>query len=109
MAASALQVAKRALVKLLLTLAVFYSLRLEVSRDSADQVVVKNLRKLLLKAHPDKGGSVAHTQQLTVAREAWEKAKRQSGKAELDVEGLCKAFPQRVQTLLDKQGGRLKE
>ena len=27
----------------------------------------------------------------------------------LDVEGLCKAFPGRVQNLVDRRGGRLKE
>ena len=29
--------------------------------------------------------------------------------AELDVEGLCRAFPKRIQKLKDTKGGRLKE
>ena len=37
MAAGALQSTKRALVKVLLALAVFYAVRLEVSRESPDQ------------------------------------------------------------------------
>ena len=28
---------------------------------------------------------------------------------DLDVEGLCKAFPGRIQKLVDREGGRLKE
>ena len=39
MAASGSQQAKRALVKVLLTLAAFYSLRVDVARESSDDVV----------------------------------------------------------------------
>ena len=41
MPASDAQLAKRALVKVLLTIALLYSLRLEVTRDSSDDAVNK--------------------------------------------------------------------
>ena len=62
MAASGPQQAKRALVKVLLTLAALYSLRLDVARESADDVVTRAFRRVALKVHPDKGGLLAHAQ-----------------------------------------------
>ena len=56
MAASGPQHAKRALVKVLLTLAALYCLHVEVNRESGDQEVLKAFRRVALKAHPDKGG-----------------------------------------------------
>ena len=65
MVVSGPQAAKRALVKLIVTLAAVYFVALEgFTRDTPDKEVEKVFRRLLLKAHPDKGGSKDHTQQL---------------------------------------------
>ena len=56
---------KRALVTLLLELARVYGLTMSLNRDSADDVVKKNFRKIMLRAHPDKaGGSEATAKRL---------------------------------------------
>ena len=58
MVVSAAQSAKRALVKLLITVAAMYSVILEgFSREAGDKEVQKVYRKVLLRVHPDKGGS----------------------------------------------------
>ena len=62
MAASGPQRAKGALVKVLLTLAALYSVRLDVARDSADDTVTKAYKRVALKVHPDKGGLLEHAQ-----------------------------------------------
>ena len=62
MAASGSQQAKRALVKVLLTLAAFYSLRVDVARESTDDVVRSAFKRVALKVHPDKGGLLEHAQ-----------------------------------------------
>ena len=49
MPAGGLQVAKRELVKVLVTVALFYSVRLSVNRDSADEGVLKAFRPVSLK------------------------------------------------------------
>ena len=49
--------ARRALVKLLVTLAAVYSVTVNLHRDSADADVNKAFKKVFLKARPDKGGS----------------------------------------------------
>ena len=54
---SPLQLAKRALVKVLLTLASKYGVALQVNRDSEDKVVLSAYKRVALKAHPDKGGT----------------------------------------------------
>ena len=72
MAASPLQLAKRALVTLLLALAKSYGVRLGINRDSTDKVVLDSFRKVVRKVHPDKGGSNADVQKLNAARELWE-------------------------------------
>ena len=56
MAASAVLLAKRALVSVLLALAATYELVLTVTRDSADADIVKAFRRVAVKVHPDKGG-----------------------------------------------------
>ena len=71
--------AKRALVKVLLTLAAVYSVRLTVSRDSPDDEVLRAFKRVLLKAHPDKGGLLAHSQDLNAKKEAWDKARQKQG------------------------------
>ena len=58
MGTSRVLVAKRALVKVLVALAAVYSVVLEsFSRDSPDKDVLKVFRRVLLRVHPDKGGS----------------------------------------------------
>ena len=59
MPAGGLQVAKRELVKVLVTVALFYSVRLSVNRDSADEEVLKAFRPVSLKV------------KLKVKRERW--------------------------------------
>ena len=73
MACSPVQLAKRALVILLLTFARQYGMpALPLSRDSPDKVVMDSFRKVAKKAHPDKGGSTEDTQKLNAAREVWD-------------------------------------
>ena len=71
-----IQAAKRALVNVICALAQVYDVRVSCSRDSPDGVVLKDFRRLALKAHPDRGGQVEHQQQLNDARMKWEKALR---------------------------------
>ena len=58
MAASVVLRAKRLLVSLLLRLAVAYNIVINISRDSPDAAILAAFRKVTLKVHPDKGGSV---------------------------------------------------
>ena len=67
--------ARRALVKLLVALAAVYSVIVNLHRDSPDADVNKAIKKVFLKAHPDKGGSEEHAKKLNAAKEAWESAK----------------------------------
>lgn len=76
MPVSPTQQAKRSLVKVLVTLAALYGVVLHLSRDAPDEEVKRAFRRMSIKAHPDKGGSVEHAQELNGAREAWEKSKR---------------------------------
>ena len=78
MPVSVVQASKRLLVTLLLTLARRYHVTLTISRESDDKEVVKAFRKIVLKAHPDKGGSAGDAQKLNEARGAWEDAKKNS-------------------------------
>ena len=61
---------KRVLVSILLELARVYSLDLNLSRDAPDADVKRAFRRVIIKAHPDKGGSEAATKKLN---EAWVK------------------------------------
>jgi curved DNA-binding protein CbpA len=72
--------AARAFVAVLLLLARRYELVLEVNRDSSPERLLKAYRKVLLKAHPDKGGSKVDTQKLQAAKASWEKARRGSSR-----------------------------
>ena len=74
MPASPLQLAKRAFVAVLLALAVAHNIAVEVSRDSPDDAVRKAFRKVCVKPHPDKGGSLAEQQRLNAAKEACDAA-----------------------------------
>ena len=80
MAVSAALQARRALVKLLITLASLYTVAVNLRRDSPDADVDRAFKKVFLKAHPDKGGSEEHSKQLNNAKEAWDKAKRKTGR-----------------------------
>ena len=59
MAAGKLEKAKRAFVALLLSLARVYKLALEVNRESDEACIQRAYRRVVLKAHPDKGGTKA--------------------------------------------------
>ena len=72
MTLSLLQQATRAFVRVLLTVARVYNVALNVSRDSPEQALVKAYKKLVLKAHPDKGGAAKHFQALQDAKEKWD-------------------------------------
>ena len=71
MPVSPLQAAKRALVTLLLALAAAYNVAISINRDSEDEAVKKAFRRVILKAHPDKGGAASDFRDLNNAREAW--------------------------------------
>ena len=60
MAAGGPHQAKRAFVKVLLSIAALSAARLQLTRDSLDNVCAKAFKKLSLKVRPDKGGSLAH-------------------------------------------------
>ena len=77
MPVSAAQAAKRALVKVLQTLAAVYAVVLKLTSNSTDAEVTAAYRKVAKKAHPDKGGTTEHAQQLLAAKAAWGKAKNQ--------------------------------
>jgi len=72
---SAVDLAKRAFIKVLLQLAVTYAVKLSLSRDSPADAVNAAYRKVSLKVHPDKGGTDDQQTALNAAREAWESAK----------------------------------
>ena len=71
---------KRALVCIILELARIYGLAVALGRDDADDAVNKAFRRVLLKAHPDKGGDANHMQRLNAAREQWLQAKQNQGR-----------------------------
>ena len=72
---SAVDLAKRAFIKVLLQLAATYAVKLSLSRDSPADAVSAAYRKVSLKVHPDKGGTDEQQTALNAAREAWETAK----------------------------------
>ena len=71
---SNVQRAKRAFVVVLRFLATAYGLDVSVNRDSPDAAVTRAFRKVALRVHPDKGGSLVHSQELLEARDAWQQA-----------------------------------
>ena len=77
MASSRFLVATRAFVKVLLALARTYELALQVNRESSAEQLVKAYKKVLLKAHPDKGGRKEDVQKLQEVKETWEKARKE--------------------------------
>ena len=72
---SAVALAKRALVKVLLSFASAYNVPVRVNRESADSAVLTAYKKVALKVHPDKGGTKEEFQKLQEAKEKWEAAR----------------------------------
>ena len=68
--------AKRALVSLLLKLAVAYDIVLDITRESADDAVLQAFRRAAKKVHPDKGGRKTDFQALQAAKEAWDSTRQ---------------------------------
>ena len=78
---SALERAKRAFVKVLVSVALAFSFTVKVNRDSDDSALLEAYRQVVKKAHPDKGGSKQKFQQLQEAKEAWAAQREKSPKA----------------------------
>ena len=66
---SAVDAAKRELVKVLRELAAKYTVALSLTRESPDKDVTKAFRKVSSKAHPDKGGLLADFQKLSATND----------------------------------------
>ena len=71
---SAVDLAKRELVKVLKELAAKYSITFAftLTRESSDEDVIKAFRRVSLKAHPDKKGDVQDFQELSATNDAWQ-------------------------------------
>ena len=72
--------ARRALVRILFVLAAAYGIVLSVTREATNDVILAAYKRVLRRAHPDKGGSKADTQKLFGAKEALELAKAPRGR-----------------------------
>ena len=72
MPSSRLEVAKRAFVKVLLALAAKYQVATAVTRESAAHALLSAYKRLLLKVHPDKGGSAEDFKKLQDVKEKWD-------------------------------------
>ena len=59
------------------TLADACNVRLEVTRDSTDEAVLKAVWRLNLRVHPDQGGLLEHSQKLNGAKDAWDTARQE--------------------------------
>lgn len=68
---SEVDLAKRELVKVLRALAAKYKVTLSLTRESSNKDVDKAFRRVSLKVHPDKGGSLADFQKLSATNDAW--------------------------------------
>jgi hypothetical protein len=111
---SAVDLAKRAFVKLLLQSAVAHAITLSLTRDSSTAAVMAAFRKVTARLHPDKGGSLEQQQALNAARDKWESAvadapgrgkKRKATDAEQPASSLQlgPVLPIRVEKNLSKQ------
>ena len=108
---SAIDLAKRALVSLLRTLAATYRVALTLQRDAPDGEVSRAYRRVSLKTHPDRGGKAGDQTALNNAHDAWEAAKKarkpRGGKRngnQQDKSGAASALLVRPEE--DAQGGR---
>ena len=72
--------ARRALVRVLLTLAATYGMLLGITRDASDAAVAAAYKKVLRRTHPDKGGATEDAQKLLGAKQAWDSAKKPRGR-----------------------------
>ena len=77
-AASSSRAAKRAFVTVILALAAVYGLVAAITRESDDVAVHAAYRRVVKRAHPDKGGSAESAQKLQAAREAWLNAQKEN-------------------------------
>ena len=75
---SPLETAKRAFVSLLLRLGRSHAVPLQISRESPDPELLKAYRRISKKVHPDRGGSLAQSQNLNASKDAWEEARKKS-------------------------------
>ena len=73
--------AKRALVSILLQLASFYTLDVDLVRESHDDAVLSAYRRVAKKAHPDKGGQKKQFQKQQAAKDAWDSARQPRAQA----------------------------
>ena len=72
--------ARRALVKVLVSLASLYGVLLSVTRESTDDQVLAGYKKLIRKVHPDKGGKTEDAKRLQSAKNFWDTAKSEASK-----------------------------
>ena len=79
MVVSCLQLAKRAFVRVLLTFAAQYQVAITVNRDSSDSDVLAAYRRLVRRAHPDKGGRHEDIQVINAARDKWDEVSWHGG------------------------------
>ena len=70
---SAVDMAKQALVSVLLRVAAQYAVALGVKGDAPDDEVKRAFRKVCKKSHPDRGSNKAHQQELNSAYAVWER------------------------------------
>ena len=75
---SAIDYARRSLVALLKALAKIYGVVLALTRESSDAQINTAVRKVSLKAHPDRGGREEYQKLLNAARDAWREAAEQA-------------------------------
>ena len=75
---SPLTLAKRAFVKVLLSLAAAHSVSVGVNRDSEEKALLTAYRLVAKKVHPDKGGTKKEFTKLQAAKETWEKALKET-------------------------------
>ena len=68
------QAAKRAFIAALKSLARAYGVPVVLSQDADDAAVRAAHRRVVLRVHPDEGGSVADAQRLSAAKSAWDAA-----------------------------------
>ena len=78
---SAVDLARRAFVVVLRSLASAYRCSVNATRDSSDAEVRKAYRAISRRTHPDHGGSIADQQKLNDAYDSWCQASRNRGRA----------------------------
>ena len=73
---SVYQRAKRGFVQVILKLATAYGLAGGINRDSEEDAIQAAYRRVVRRAHPDKGGTLADAQQLQAAKDEWDTARK---------------------------------